>query len=104
MTTVLAVAMEIAAGMTYLHDRGIVHGDLSSGGFAVLLVPIQSSPLMSVLLIPTESSLMKSTHSAVCMGTACLLSQKDVLMGDCACEECAYLRSDCSIVSMTGAL
>ena len=29
--TVLAVALEIAAGMSYLHDRGIVHGDLSSG-------------------------------------------------------------------------
>ena len=29
--TVLAVALEIAAGMSYLHDRGIIHGDLSSG-------------------------------------------------------------------------
>ncbi len=29
--TVLATALEIAAGMSYLHDRGIIHGDLSSG-------------------------------------------------------------------------
>ena len=31
MMTVLSVAIEIAAGMSYLHDRGIVHGDLSAG-------------------------------------------------------------------------
>ena len=31
MSTVLSVASQIAAGMSYLHDRGIVHGDLSSG-------------------------------------------------------------------------
>ena len=29
--TVLSVAIEIAAGMSYLHDRGIIHGDLSAG-------------------------------------------------------------------------
>ena len=38
MTTVLSVAIEIAAGMSYLHDRGIIHGDLSAGEARLILL------------------------------------------------------------------
>ena len=41
MSTVLSVASQIVAGMSYLHDRGIVHGDLSSG---TRLLPLLCQP------------------------------------------------------------
>lgn len=31
LATILAVAREIASGMAFLHERGVVHGDLTGG-------------------------------------------------------------------------
>ena len=48
MTTVLSVALEISAGMSYLHDRGIVHGDLSAGEASASMLIGLSSCLQDV--------------------------------------------------------
>lgn len=38
---VVSTAAEIASGMSFLHSRGIVHGDLSSGEATALLQMVQ---------------------------------------------------------------
>lgn len=47
---VLATAGEIASGMAFLHSRGIVHGDLSSGVFCFGL--LQHTVSASCLVLP----------------------------------------------------
>ncbi len=38
---VLATAAEIAAGMSYLHARGIVHGDLTGANILLASCPVR---------------------------------------------------------------
>ena len=40
--TILAIAQQIAGGMSYLHSRGIIHGDLAGGN--VLLTTDPDAP------------------------------------------------------------
>ena len=44
MATILAVALEIASGMAFLHERDVVHGDLT-GGPSLLLPRFMSATL-----------------------------------------------------------
>ena len=59
MMTVLSVAIEIAAGMSYLHDRGIIHGDLSAGEGSALSssckLQNQSSALVRIQACPVHA-------------------------------------------------
>lgn len=44
MAAIKTAALQIATGMAYLHGRDLIHGNLNSGGFLILLPQFEAGP------------------------------------------------------------